>query len=148
MLSMDTEIDQRIWATNSGWRELYGMWWNKKVPYKIKRTLFRGAVCGASLTGLTALLLHDREYLRLQRCLEKKLRALMLGTASWEGQDHIKDSQLSPSVEKVATGASCLRALRTKAQMVPEHWQGARTSRTSSMLLVWSIALRIPRHTY
>ena len=64
------------------------MLWNKKVPYKIKRTLFRGAVCGASLTGLTALLLHDRDYLRLQRCLEKKLRALMLGTASWEGPDH------------------------------------------------------------
>ena len=58
------------------------------VPYKIKRTLFRGAVCGASLTGLTALLLHNRDYLRLQRCLEKKLRALMLGTASWEGPDH------------------------------------------------------------
>ena len=28
--------------------------------------------------------------LRLQRCLEKKLRALMLGTASWEGQDHMR----------------------------------------------------------
>ena len=55
-----------------------------------KRTLFRGAVCGASLTGLTALLLHDRDYLRLQRCLEKKLRALMLGTASLEGLDHIR----------------------------------------------------------
>ena len=82
MLSMGAEIDQRIWATNRAWRELYGMWWNKRVPNKIKRTLFRGAVCGASLTGLTALLLHDRDYLRLQRCLEKKLRALMLGTVS------------------------------------------------------------------
>ena len=30
---------------------------------------------GASLTGLTALLLHDRDYLRLQRCVEKKLRS-------------------------------------------------------------------------
>ena len=78
------EVDQRIWATNRAWRGLYGMWWDKKVPYNIKRTLFRGAVCGASLTGLTALLLHDRDYLQLQRCLEKKLRALMLGTASWE----------------------------------------------------------------
>ena len=66
------------------------MWENKKVPYKIKRTLFRGAVCGASLTGLTALLFHDRDYLRLQRCLEKKLRALVLGTASWEGPDHTR----------------------------------------------------------
>ena len=47
-------------------------------------------VRGASLTGFTALLLHDRDYLRLQRCLEKKLRALMLGTASWEGQDHTR----------------------------------------------------------
>ena len=90
MLSMGAEIDQRIWATNRAWRELYGMWWNKRVPYKIKRTFFRGAVCGASLTGLTALLLHDRDHLRLQRCLEKKLRALMLGTASWEGPDHIR----------------------------------------------------------
>ena len=69
---------------------LYGMWWNKRVPYKIKRTLFRGAVCGASLTGLTALLLHDRDYFRLQRCLEKELRALMLGMASWEIPDHIR----------------------------------------------------------
>ena len=50
MLSMGAEIDQRIWATNRAWRELYGMWWKKRVPYKIKRTLFRGAVCGASLT--------------------------------------------------------------------------------------------------
>ena len=69
MLSMGAEIDQRIWATNRAWRELYGMWWNKRVPYKIKRTLFRGAVSGASLTGL------------------------MLGTASrdaWEGPDHIR----------------------------------------------------------
>ena len=101
MLSMGAEIDQRIWATNRAWRGLYGMWWNKKVPDKIKRTLFRGAVCGASLTGLTALLLHDRDYLRLQRCLKKKLRALMLGP------------QLSPSVEEVAAGASCIRALCT-----------------------------------
>ena len=90
MLSMGAEIDQRIWATNRAWRELYGMWWNKRVPYKFKRTLFGGAVCGASLTGLTALLLHDRDYLRLQRCLVKKLRALMLGTASWERLDHIR----------------------------------------------------------
>ena len=63
MLSMGAEIDQRIWATNRAWRGLYGMWWNKRVPHKIKRTLFRGAVCGASLTGLTA---------------------------SWEGQDHTR----------------------------------------------------------
>ena len=48
MLSMGAEIDQRIWATNRG-RELHGMWWNKRVPFKIKRTLFGGAVCGASL---------------------------------------------------------------------------------------------------
>ena len=50
-----------------------------------------------------------------------------------------KDSQLSPSVEKVATGASCTRVLRTKAQMVPEHCQRARTSCTSSMMLVWQM---------
>ena len=43
MLSMGAEIDQRTWATNRAWRELYGMWWNKRVPYKIKWTLFRGA---------------------------------------------------------------------------------------------------------
>ena len=146
MLSMGAEIDQRIWATNRAWRELHGMWWNKKVPYKIKRTLFRGAVCGASLTGLTALLLHDKDYLRLQKCLEEKLRALMLGPASWEGPQ--KDSQLSPSVEKVAAGASCKRALCTKAQMVPGHCQRARTSCTSSTLLVWPNALRIARHTH
>ena len=79
-----------IWATNRALRELHGMWWNKRVPYKIKRTLFRGAVYGASPTGLTALLLHDRDYLRLQRCLEKKLRALILGAACWDGQGHIK----------------------------------------------------------
>ena len=90
MLSMGAEIDQRIWAASRAWRELYGMWWYKRVPCKIKRTFFRCAVCGASLTGLTALLLHDRDYLRFQRRLEKKLRALMLGTASWEGQDHIR----------------------------------------------------------
>ena len=48
MLSMGAEIYQRIWATNRG-RELHGMWWHKRVPFKIKRTLFGGAVCGASL---------------------------------------------------------------------------------------------------
>ena len=48
MLSVGAEIDQRIWATNRG-RELHGMWWNKRVPFKIKRTLFGGSVCGASL---------------------------------------------------------------------------------------------------
>ena len=106
MLSIGAEIDQRIWATNRAWRELYGMWWNKKVPYKIKRTLFRGTVCGASLTVLTALLFHDRDYLRLQRCLEKKAprshaRHGLLGRT----RPH-KDPQLSPSVEKVAAGAS------------------------------------------
>ena len=100
MLSMGADIDQRIWAPKRAWRELYGMWWNKKVPYKIKRTLFRGAVCGASLTGLTALLLHDRDYLRLQRCLEKKAprshaRHGLLGRT----RPH-KDSQLAPSVGK------------------------------------------------
>ena len=44
MLSMGAEIGQRIWATNRACRELYGMWWNKRVPYKIKRIFFRGAV--------------------------------------------------------------------------------------------------------
>ena len=34
MLSMGAEIDQRIWATNRAWRELCGMWWNMKMPYK------------------------------------------------------------------------------------------------------------------
>ena len=115
------EIDQRIWATNRAWRDLYGIVVEQEGAIQDHRTLFRGAVCGASLTGLTALLLHDRDYLRLQKCLEKKLRALMLGTASWEGPDHNKDPQLSPSVEKVAAGAACTRALCTKAQMVPEH---------------------------
>ena len=38
MPSMGAEIDQRIWATNRAWREFCGMWWNKKVPYKIKQT--------------------------------------------------------------------------------------------------------------
>ena len=95
-LSIGAEIDQRIWATNRAWRELYGMWWNKRVPHKIKRTLFRGAVCGALLTGLTALLLHDRDYLRLQRRLETKLRALMLGTASLEGPDHVRTLSSRP----------------------------------------------------
>ena len=28
MLSMGTENDQRIWATNRAWKELYGMWWD------------------------------------------------------------------------------------------------------------------------
>ena len=126
MQSMGAEIDLWIWATNRAWRERESSMEcgkNRKVPYKIKRTLFRGA-------GLTALLLHDRDYFRLQRCLEKKLRALMLGTAL------------------VAAGASCIRALCTKAQMVPEHCKGARTSCTSSMLLVWPYALRIARHTH
>ena len=63
--AMLSVIDLRMWATNRDWRGLYGMWWNKRVPYKIKRTLFRGAVYGSSLTGLTALLLHDRDHLRL-----------------------------------------------------------------------------------
>ena len=74
----------------------------------------------------------------------KKLRALMLGTA--RTRPH-KDPQLSPSVEKVAAGASCIRALCTEAQMVLEHCQRAGTSRTSSMLLVWPNALRIARPT-
>ena len=63
MLSMGGEIDQRIWATNRARREPYGVWWNKKVPYKITRTLFRGAVCEASLTRLTALLPSTAEML-------------------------------------------------------------------------------------
>ena len=149
MLSMGADIDQRIWATNCAWRELCGMWWNKRVPYKIKRALFRGAVCGASFTGLTALLLHDRDYLRLQRCLEKKLRTphARHGLLGRTGQH--KDTQLSPSVEKVAAGASCIQVLcTTKAQMVPGHCQRARTSCTSSMMLVWPNALRIARHTH
>ena len=49
-LSMGAEIDQRILATNRAWRELHGTWWNERVSFKIKRTLFRGAVCGASFT--------------------------------------------------------------------------------------------------
>ena len=57
MLSMGAEIDQRIWATNHAWGELYGMCWNKKVHGLLGRT-----------------------------------------------RPH-KDSQLSPSVEKVAAGA-------------------------------------------
>ena len=84
MLSMSAEIDQRIWATNRAWRELYGMWWNTKVPCKIKRTLFRGAVFGASLTGLTALLHHDRD-LRLQRCFERS--SALLCSARLLGKD-------------------------------------------------------------
>ena len=67
-------IDLRMWATNRDWRELYGMWWNKRVPYKIKRTLFRGAVYGSSLTGLTALLLHDRDHVRLQTLCVQRFR--------------------------------------------------------------------------
>ena len=72
--AMLSVIDLRMWATNCDWRELYDMWWNKTVPYKIKRTLFRGAVYGSSLTGLTALLLHDRDHLRLQTLCVQRFR--------------------------------------------------------------------------
>ena len=54
---------------------------------------------------------HDRDHLRLQRCLEKKLRALMLRHGLMGRTRPHKDPQLSPSVEKVAAGASCIRAL-------------------------------------
>ena len=147
MLSVGAEINQRKWATNRAWRRLYGMWWNKRVPYKIKRTLFRGAVCGASLTGLTALLLNDRDYLRLQRCSEKKKKTPRVHARNGL-MERTRPHEDSPSVEKVAVGASCIRALCTKAQVVPEHCQKARTSCTSSLLLVWPNALRIARHTH
>ena len=89
MLSMGAEIDQRLWATNRAWKELYGMWWDNMVPYKIKRTLFRGAVCGASLTGRTALLFHDRDYLRLQRCFD--------GSCNWKTGGNWRQCSLSTS---------------------------------------------------
>ena len=37
MLSMGAEIDQRTWATDRAWRELCGIWWNKRVLHKIKK---------------------------------------------------------------------------------------------------------------
>ena len=91
MLSMGAEIDQRIWATNRAWRELCGMWWNRRVPYKIKRTLFRGAVCGASSHGPHCTSSPRSRLSSFAEVLGKKApRAHALGTASWEGQDHTR----------------------------------------------------------
>ena len=87
--------------------------------------------------------LHDRDYLQLQRCLERKLRALMLGTASWEGQVHTRTS-----VGKVAIGALCLRIVRAETQMVPEHRQRTSKARTSPMLLVGTIAFRNVKYAH
>ena len=148
MLSMGAEIDQRIRATNRAWKELYGMWWDMRVPIRIKRTLFRGAVCGASLTGLTALLLYDRDHLRLQKSLEKKPRALMLGTASWEGQDHTRTLSSRQVRESWRLALSCLRIVRAETLMVPEHRQRTSKARTSPLLLVGANALRNTRYTH
>ena len=91
MLSMGAEIDQRIWATNRAW---------ERALRKCGGT--RGYPSGSNAHCSVAMCAeHDsRASLRffsmtvttfcLQRCLEKKLRALMLGTASWAGQDHTR----------------------------------------------------------
>ena len=55
----------------------------------IKRTLIRGGFLRSLTHGPHCTLLYDRDYLRLQRCLEKKSSALSC-SASWEGPDHIR----------------------------------------------------------
>ena len=90
MLSMGAEIDQRICATNPRLeRALRNVVEQEGAIQDQTDALSRR--CLRSLPhGPHGILLHDRDYLRLQRRLEKKLRALMLGTASWEGPDHIR----------------------------------------------------------
>ena len=137
MLSMGAEIDQRIWAANRAWRELYGMWWNKRVPYKIQ--IPHGPHCTSSPRSR---LPSFAEVLGKKAPRAHARNGLMGRTRSH------KDPQLSPSVEKVAVGDPCIRALCTMAQLVPEHCQRAHTSCTSSLLLVWPNALRIVRRTH
>ena len=148
MLSMGAEIDQRVWATNRAWKELYGMWWDKRASIRIKRTLFRGAVYGTSLTGLTALLLHDRDYLRFPEMLgEKAPRSHARHGFMGRTRPH-KHPQFSTSVGKVAIGAPCLRIVRAETQLVPEHRQRTCKARTSPMLFVGTNALRNARYAH
>ena len=110
MLSMGAEIDQRIWATNRAWRELYGMWWNKRVPYKIKRTLSRRCLRslphGLHCTSRPRPRRPSTAEILGEKTPRSHARHGLLGRISPQ-----KDPQLSPSVEKVAAGASCIRAL-------------------------------------
>ena len=108
---------------DSGFPPLSGCsrWVLKGVPYKIKRTLFRGAVCGGlphgpHCTSPPRPRLPSTAEMLGEKALRPHARHGLLGRT----RPH-KDTQFSPSVEKVAVGASCIRALCTKAQMAPEH---------------------------
>ena len=123
MLSMGAEIDKRIWATNRACRELYGMGAIQDQTDTLSRRCLRSLPHGPDCTSSPRLRLPSS--------------AEMLGEKALGRTRPHEDPQLSPSVEKVAAGA-CIRALCTKAQMVPEHCQRARTS----------CALRIARYTH
>ena len=143
MLSMGAEIDQRIWATNRAWRELYGMGAMQDRTDTFSWRCLRSFPHGPHCTSPPRPRLPSTAEMLGEKAPRSHARHGLLGRT----RPH-KDPQLSPNVEKVAAGGSCIRALCTKAQMVPEHCHRARTSCTSSMLLVRPDALRIARHTH
>ena len=75
MLSMGAEMISGYGHKSRLERALWNVGGTRGVPYKIKRALFRGAVCGASLTGTIALLVHDRDTFVCRSAWKKKSSA-------------------------------------------------------------------------
>ena len=65
------EISARVTAANRGWKELHGTWFNRKVPRRVRRLCFIGAVQGAALSGLNGLILCRTDYVKLDRRIAK-----------------------------------------------------------------------------
>lgn len=70
------EVGARILAANRCWSELSGAWFSA-MPRRLKRLLFVTKVQNAALSGLTSYVLCDHDCRRLDRCLQKKLRAVL-----------------------------------------------------------------------
>lgn len=68
--SFASEVARRLRAASRAWKELQGVWFRRAVGYRVKRNLFLGAVMGAALSGLTAVILSSGDlacdFLRLE----------------------------------------------------------------------------------
>ena len=122
MLSMSAEIDQGIWATNRAWRES-----------SMECGGTRG--CHTRSNGRSFAALFAEPPSRASLHFSFMAETTFDCRGAWRKSSTLSCSrkdqttcQLSPSVEKVAAGASVIRALCTKVQMAPEHGQRARTS--------------------
>eukprot|EP00972_Heterocapsa_arctica_P023699 3492432-Heterocapsa_arctica.AAC.1 len=78
---MTKDVSARIAAARRAWSTFRGCWFQRRIPLKLRRTLYIASVRSFLLAGLVVAVLSEGDLVRLEGRQMRCARALMQGNA-------------------------------------------------------------------